>query len=76
MGKVKAPFTPTQVERLNAFQQGDNFHHFTCPGDTKGCHGQRTLIATTQGWLCACGQYTQDWCHSFMLEENENEEDD
>jgi DNA polymerase III delta prime subunit len=24
------------------------------------------LIATTDGWVCPCGEYKQDWAHDFM----------
>lgn len=26
------------------------------------------LIATSNGWVCPCGDYTQDWAHQFMSE--------
>ena len=31
------------------------------------CPNEGTLIATTDGWVCPCGQYKQDWAHKFML---------
>jgi len=24
------------------------------------------LVATTEGWVCPCGEYKQDWAHEFM----------
>jgi hypothetical protein len=37
-----------------------------------GCSDKsETLRATTDGWNCPCGQYTQDWAHSFMGESQE-----
>jgi hypothetical protein len=26
------------------------------------------LKATTDGWICPCGEYKQDWAHDFMAE--------
>lgn len=26
------------------------------------------LVATTEGWVCPCGEYKQNWAHSFMAE--------
>lgn len=26
------------------------------------------LVATTEGWVCPCGEYKQNWAHSFMVE--------
>ena len=31
------------------------------------------LIATEEGWICPCGQYTQKWAHSFMSEKHIDE---
>lgn len=64
---MKAPFTPEQVAALNEFQKGP-MHPFTCPGDKKHCYKDNVLVATEQGWVCACGEYTQDWAHDFMVE--------
>lgn len=25
------------------------------------------LIPTTEGWICPCGKYKQNWCHDFMV---------
>ena len=30
------------------------------------------LIASTQGWVCPCGEYKQDWAHDFMANLNTN----
>lgn len=63
---IKAPFSPHQVEALNEFQGNDRFHEFTCPGTHENCSGKRVLVATEAGWVCSCGDYTQDWAHDFM----------
>jgi hypothetical protein len=63
---MKAPFTPDQVKALNAYQEAGMLHPFTCPGDHEHCYDRRELIATTSGWVCQCGRYTQDWAHDFM----------
>ena len=26
------------------------------------------LVATTEGWVCPCGEYKQNWAHAFMAE--------
>jgi rubrerythrin len=76
--KEQAPFTPEQVEALNAFQNSGQFHPFTCGGNrtdeahTKyqkehgGDFGQ--LVATEEGWVCPVCGYTQNWAHSSMVE--------
>jgi hypothetical protein len=57
------PWSDETVARLNAEQKDWTRHPYTCPGDYKECTGQRELIATTNGWVCACGKYTQKWAH-------------
>jgi hypothetical protein len=64
---MKAPFTPEQVEALNRWQRQGYMHPFTCPGDRTDCWDNSDLIATEAGWVCACGRYTQDWAHDFMV---------
>jgi hypothetical protein len=59
-------FTPDQVARLNRWQNCCQFHPLTCQGGDD-CPS-RELIATTDGWVCACGSYHQNWAHSFMLD--------
>lgn len=87
MGKVYAPFTDEQVEKLKQWQSGDgwyyepdkndvlNFklppHPFTCCGHD-GCTRPEELddgilIPTTEGWVCPCGKWKQNWCHDFMV---------
>lgn len=74
--KIQAPFTATQVQGLNEYQTGADFGHkmppFTCGNRGDGQHGEEggdkgVLIATEQGWVCPCCEYTQDWAHSFMV---------
>ena len=72
---IKAPFTVEQVKNLNAFQQ-DGFHPFTCPRSSPKCIDKEVLIATVQGWVCECGQYTQDWCHEFMVTYTQDDDED
>lgn len=57
----KTPWNDALVEQLNARQQDKRFHPYTCPGDLPDCNKHRTLIATPDGWVCACGEYKQDW---------------
>ena len=63
---ITAPFTPQEVEALNAFQAVDYIHPFTCPDDHAGL--DRRLVATEKGWICPHCAYTQAWAHGFMLE--------
>jgi hypothetical protein len=72
---VKAPFTDAQVEKLKEYQASGKFHPFTCcsSGTEKNCHringkGEGLLIPSNKGWVCPCGEITQNWCHSFMCE--------
>lgn len=59
--KIKAPWSPEKVRELNARQDNPQLHPYTCPGDKPGCKDNRSLIATPDGWVCACGEYKQDW---------------
>lgn len=76
MTPINAPFTPEQVERLNAFQQAGRIHPFTCCSDGPADQCERRLrksegllIATPEGWVCPCGAYRQTWAHGFMANE-------
>lgn len=69
---IYAPFTPTQVVALNAFQDDPHTHGFTCGNAACGtdmCCCEGLLIATTAGWHCPhqCG-YTQNWAHAWMAD--------
>ena len=53
--KIVAPWTPEQVDALNAYQASGRFHPYTCP---HGCG--MMLTAKAEGWFCgniACPQY-------------------
>lgn len=70
-GKVTAPFTPDQVESLNAYQVSGVFHEFTCGSDE--AHENEfnpPLIAAEGGWVCSAPlcDYTQDWAHGAMAD--------
>ena len=62
---TRAPWTPSQVDALNAFQRAGLFHPFTCGGEHDD--GGVVLTATENGWVCQLCDYTQDWAHAFML---------
>jgi len=64
---IKAPFTKDQITALNRYQQAGFMHPFTCPGE-RNCNN-RNLIARRTGWVCACGAFTQDWAHEFMIKD-------
>jgi hypothetical protein len=63
---TEAPWSDDQVGALNDWQRNKRFHPFTCPGDYPGCAKRRELIATRDGWVCACGNYRQGWAHGLM----------
>ncbi|MER6492651.1 hypothetical protein [Streptomyces griseorubiginosus] len=68
---IRAPWTPEQVDALNAFQQRGGMHPFTCGGEHTPA--SPTLVAYTDGWRCpqpygeSC-DYRQDWAHAFMAQ--------
>lgn len=70
-GKLTAPFTNSEVWSLNAYQDGEKFHPYTCPtcGMLRRDEDPR-LVATALGWVCrnlkteGC-EYTQDWAHDW-----------
>lgn len=71
----KPVFTEEEVRLLNEFQQAGKYHPFTCCGTTSDgekCDRSKQpndgeLIATTSGWICPCGKYTQNWAHASMM---------
>lgn len=70
---IRAPFTPEQVEALNAYQHARLFHPFTCVNreghawnEEVGDYGP--LVATAEGWVCAECDYTQTWAWAFMAD--------
>jgi len=63
MARLKAPWPQETVDKLNQYQNAGQFHPFTCPGNKPDCEKHRNLIATTDGWVCQCGEYKQDWTH-------------
>lgn len=69
--KIVAPFTEQQVINLNKYQSSGRMHPFTCGGaecNRSEREDEGILIATTEGWVCPCGKYTQNWAHDFMVE--------
>lgn len=62
---------------INGFTVRIPIHPFTCCSH-EGCErlkqpNEGALIPTTDGWVCPCGKYTQNWCHDFMVEEQEQD---
>jgi len=70
MARIFAPFSEEQVKALKNWQE-KGFHPFTCCSfeDCKRSEqkNEGELIPYSEGWICPCGKYTQDWCHDFML---------
>lgn len=66
--QIYAPFTDEQVQKLNEFQKSRKMHPYTCMGefcDRSKTENEGILIATNQGWICPCGQYTQNDAPNF-----------
>ena len=64
MKLIIAPWDDETVARLKAWQEDARWHPYTCPGNRPHCHFDRNLIPTREGWVCACGEYKQDWAHA------------
>ena len=73
MSTINAPWTVEQVEALNRHQVDGVMHPYTCPNRGDGHHPDRpnldkgTLVAATDGWVCADCGYRQTWAHDFSL---------
>lgn len=70
MGKIIAPFTVEQVVLLEIWQTSRGFHSFTCCSHNN-CERRKqpnegALIPSTDGWVCPCGEWKQNWCHDYM----------
>lgn len=55
------------MANLEAWQACSSFHGYTCDGLLCGLTLDRALRPTTDGWVCACGQYRQQWAHPDHL---------
>lgn len=52
-------WTEEQCRHLNAGQQDETHHPYTCGNNSN----HRPLIATKQGWICYDCDYRQFWSH-------------
>jgi hypothetical protein len=70
--QVQAPWSDDQVDALNAWQQLDHVHPFTCPEDHLA--GAVSLVATPTGWVCPQGKCkrTQSWAYRLMLDASQH----
>jgi hypothetical protein len=66
---MKHNYTEEELKKINDFQNMGLVHPYTCCGGddtTPDCLRRKngptegTLIATNDGWICPCGQYTQE----------------
>lgn len=69
---IAAPWTQEQVDLLNKYQHGGQFHPYTC-GNDRGSIAHKDyalatrqsddgiLVATRDGWRCPVCNYKQDW---------------
>ena len=67
----KTPWSQEIVDGLNKHQQSGAIHPYTCGRNHPECEvvnrkdgeweKDGVLIATTEGWVCPCGKYKQDW---------------
>ena len=75
MERITAPFTTQQIEMLNAFQNLEIVHPFTC-GLRENHISNDILIATPLGWICPENTcfYTQNWAWEFMTNQKIIEE--
>lgn len=69
--KIFAPFTEEQVDKLLAWQENGMTVPYTCCS-YEGCAmpnelNNGILIPKTDGWICPCKKYTQDWAYVFMV---------
>lgn len=62
--QIYAPWCADTVDALNKFQRLGYVHEFTCPGHDEG---DRTLVATRNGWICPNCDYRQEWAWAHML---------
>lgn len=63
---LKSDFSEETVKRLNEFQNIEFYHPYTCDRNSPNCQVKENdgaLIATTEGWICPCGDYKQNWHH-------------
>ncbi len=62
--EVFAPFSPDQVEALNAYQKLGYVHPYTCGR----CLAK--LVAKADGWHCTAPgcTYTQQWAHAYTAD--------
>jgi len=63
---LRPPWTPEQVEALNAAQRDPSRHPYTCGNnrtDARHTDGEGVLVATPDGWVCPFCDYRQPWCH-------------
>jgi hypothetical protein len=64
-GRVQAPWSDEYVNRLNAHQNDNSRHPYTCGSgnrtDSRHLDGEGKLIATKWGWLCPFCDYRQSW---------------
>lgn len=68
-GAVETPWTPEQVESLNAYQHAGMMHPFTCGDDAcRAVTGGAALLATPSGWVCTRCTYRQFWAHAWMAD--------
>lgn len=71
---MKNTFTEEQVKHLNEQQQSGKVHPYTCDRSSMNCQvrfneGDGILLATTDGWICPCGNYKQKWAHKSGADE-------
>lgn len=58
---ILAPCTPKQISALEAHQNDDLVHPYTCPNRGDHADTEGVLKATENGWVCPQCDYTQTW---------------
>ena len=74
-GKVLAPLTDDQIASLNAYQESEYVHPYTCGSQScpgRDLIGDLPMAADRAGLHCiggACGHaYTQTWAHAWTAD--------
>ena len=64
--RIRAPFTPENVAKLNRYQCAGTVHEATCANSHPG---NRVLRATSSGLHCPTCGYLQTFAPGIMLKE-------
>lgn len=66
--KSVSPWTDEEVDSINAWQESNAVHPFTCPCDHPETDDHVSLVATEASLFCPECDYEQNWVHGFMVD--------